>query len=148
VDLHCIKQEAEIARGETVANDFYENWRPYAAATYGEDGMAYEEKLYLAPDDATLGPELSKVVAGVRSCSFEMDDNIARAQAGKGAVRLETPDGEPSNLVYEDPNGWTLDAANDYTVVIQGTACEEVQTKAEIGVKIQFPCEVRLPRVR
>lgn len=147
-DLHCIQQESEIARGVTPANDFYENWRPYAAATYGEDGMEYTEKLYLEPDDATLGPKLAEVVAGVRSCSFEMDDTVVRAQAGKGAVRLETADGVKTDLVYDDPNGWALDAANDYTVVIQGTACESVKTQAEIGVKIQFPCEIRVPRVR
>jgi von Willebrand factor type A domain len=147
-NLHCIQQESLTARGVAPENDFYTNWRMYAAATYGEDGMTYADKLYLQPDDATLGPELAKVVAGVRSCSFEMDDTVVRAQAGKGAVRIETPDGVKTDLVYDDPNGWTLDPANDYTVVVQGTACEEVQTKSEIGVKIQFPCEIRIPRVR
>jgi hypothetical protein len=150
-DIHCISQESTIARGVAPGNDFNtdpEGWRNYAAATYGETGMVYDGKLYFEPDDTTLGPELAKVVAGVRSCSFEMDEAVVRAQAGKGAVRLETPDGTKTDLVYDAADGWTLDAANDYTVVVQGAACEEVQTKAEIGVKIQFPCEIRVPRVR
>jgi hypothetical protein len=150
-DIHCISQESTIARNNPPANDFNtdpEGWRNYAAATYGPTGMMYDEKLYFEPDDTTLGPELAKVVAGVRSCSFEMDDTIKRDQAGKGAVRLETPDGTKTDLMYDDANGWALDAANDYTVVLQGSACEQLQTQPEIDVKIQFPCEIRVPRVR
>jgi hypothetical protein len=147
-DLHCIQQESRIARGVEPANDFYENWRDYAAATYGADGLTYTEKLYLEPDDSTLGPQLAEVIQGVRSCSFEMDDAVVRAQASKGAVRLEFSDGTFQDLVYEDADGWTLDPENDYTVVVQGQACTDVQTLSELGIKIQFPCEVRVPRVR
>ncbi len=148
-NLHCIQQESRIARGEDPDNDFYENWRPWAAATYAEDGWEYEDKLYFAPTDGdALGVELGSVVASTRSCAFEMDTAIDRAQADKGAVQLEMADKSLVNLTYQDGNGWDLDPVNDYTVVIQGTSCEGIQTDQVKNVKIQFPCEVRVPRVR
>jgi hypothetical protein len=147
-NLHCIQQESTIARGAMPENDFYENWRPWAAATYAEDGVPFTGALYFAPSDDNLGPQLAAVVEATRSCSFEMDDNVIRAQADKGAVQFELADGTTQDLAYADANGWVLDAANDYTVVIQGTACTAIQSDAVANVKIQFPCETRVPRVR
>jgi hypothetical protein len=57
-------------------------------------------------------------------------------------------DGTSAALTYQDVNGWDLDAVNDYTVAIQGTYCEAIQTDLVKNVKIEFPCEVRVPRVR
>ena len=148
-NLHCIQQESTIARENPPANDFYQDWRTWAAATYGEDGYTYAEKLYFAPEDGdALGTQLGSVVATTRSCSFEMETSVVVAQANKGAVRLSLADGTNQDLVYGDPNGWALAADNDYTVVIQGTSCDQIKSDVVQNVKIQFPCEVRVPRIR
>ncbi len=145
-DLHCIQQESTIARDMMPGNDFYTDWRPWAAATYGEDGYTYAEDLYFAIDDGdALGAQLGSVVATTRSCSFEMDDAVVRAQAGLGGVQLEAPDGTLTTLTYDDANGWALDPTNDYTVVIQGTSCDGIKADAVKNVKIQFPAKCACP---
>lgn len=148
-NLHCIQQESTIARGMTPANDFYQDWRTWAAATYAEDGFSYAEKLYFAPEDGdALGTQLGTVVATTRSCSFEMDTAVVVAQANKGAVRLNFQDDTFQDLVYGDPNGWAMAPDNDFTVVIQGTSCDLIRGETVKNVKIEFPCEVRVPRIR
>lgn len=148
-NLHCIQQESLHAREEEPENGFYENWRPWAAATYGEDGYTYAEQLYFNPTDgAALGEQLGQVVQATRSCEFEMDEAVVRAQASKGVVRFEFPDGSYEDLAFQGADGWDLAADNDYTVVVAGEACTQVQTDAVSNVKIQFPCETRVARVR
>lgn len=146
----CLQIEAPL-RGMTVPDDFWneENWRNVAAGVYGATGTAFTDTLYLLPGDTQLGEQLSQVVAGVRSCSFEMADNIIRDQANKGAVQLTMVDGTTQTLAYGDANGWTLDATRDDLVVVQGTACTQVQDDEQVqAVKIEFPCEVRIPKAR
>src|SRR5690606_9063918 len=100
-DLHCIQQESTYDRGAEPDHDFYQNWRPWAAATYGVDGYTYEDTLYFSPNDGdALGVQLASVVASARSCSFEMDEAVVRAQADKGAVRVTLTDGSSRDLVY------------------------------------------------
>ncbi len=148
-NLHCIQQESTLDRGEMPASDFYENWRPYAAATYAADGFTYEDTLYFAPVDGdALGAQLAEVVEATRTCAFEMDDAVVRAQADKGAVQLEMLDGSLVDLAYQGVDGWDLDPENDYTVVVNGASCTGIQTDQVANIKIQFPCEVRVPRVR
>jgi hypothetical protein len=147
-NLHCIQQESRIARDAEPDNDFYENWRPWAAATYGEDGYTYAEDLYFAPADADLGPQLAQVVQATRSCEFEMDDAVIREQASKGIVRFEYADGSYEDLSFQGADGWDLSADNDYTVVVGGAACTAIQTDAVANVRIEFPCETRVARVR
>jgi hypothetical protein len=146
----CLQLEAPM-RGMTVPDDFWneENWRLVAAGTYGAVGTTFAETLYLQPGDTQLGEQLAQVVEGVRSCSFEMADNIVRDQANLGAVQLTMVDGTTATLAFGDANGWALDATRDDMVVIQGTACEQVQDKDQVqGVLIEFPCEVRIPKAR
>ncbi len=53
--LFCIGRESEVLRGQTPTNDFYENWRPWAAATYASDGYTYSEMLHQVPADDVEG---------------------------------------------------------------------------------------------
>jgi von Willebrand factor type A domain len=142
-DLFCIQSEPKP--GTTFD---YNDWRPAAFGDYGADGLKYEEELFFKPTDVeSFTEQVKKVVNGVRSCEFEMDTAVVRAQAGKGGVRLGLSTGTASTLVYDDPNGWSLAADNDFTVVFNGTACEQLKLDSEPTVKIEFPCEVRVPRV-
>src|SRR5690606_20579037 len=125
------------------------NYRDTAMATYGADTLEYESELYFNPADlAELQQQLTEIIAGVRTCDYEMDTGVVAAQANKGAVRLTFADGTFQDLVYGDPNGWALSAANDYTVTVQGTACDKILADQVSGLQIEFPCEVRVPRIR
>jgi len=142
-DLFCIQKEPKPG---TVFD--YNEWRPSANGDYGADGMKYAEQLFFKPTDVeTFTKQIKQVVNGVRSCEFAMDTAVVRAQAGKGGVRLDLSTGTMSTLVHDDPNGWSLAADNDFTVVLNGTACEQLKSDSTPGVKIEFPCEVRVPRV-
>jgi hypothetical protein len=145
--VDCLRQIVQ-ADDPTVNFDF-NNYRDSAMATYGADGLEYDDKLYFAPTDlAALQQQLTSLIAGVRTCDYEMDTSVVVAQANKGAVRLNLPDGTHQDLVYGDPNGWALSAENDYTVTIQGTACDKILADEVAGLQIEFPCEVRVPRIR
>jgi hypothetical protein len=147
----CVREEALVRGVEIDQGTFWneENWRTGAAATYGATGTTFTGQLYLQPEGTQLGEQLSQVVAGTRSCSFEMADNIVRDEAGRGAVQLTMVDGTTQTLTYGDANGWTLDATRDDMVVVQGTACTQVQDDEQVqAVKIEFPCEVRIPKAR
>lgn len=142
-DLFCIQKEPK--EGTTFD---YNDWRPSAHGDYGADGMTYAEELFYKPTDVdSFTEQVRLVVNGVRSCEFEMQEAVVRAQAGKGGVRLDLSSGTALTLMYDDPNGWSLAADNDFTVVLNGTACEQLKTDSEPRVKIEFPCEVRIPRV-
>jgi hypothetical protein len=144
-DLFCIQGEPK--EGTTVGNDFFNNWRANANGTYGADGMKYKEELFFKPKDVgTFSTQVKQVVNGVRSCEFKMDTAVKRDAAGKGGVRLETKAGA-MDLKFGDPNGWALSTENDFTVVFNGTACEALKNDAEPHVKIEFPCEIRVPIV-
>jgi hypothetical protein len=78
-----------------------------------------------------------------------MADNVIRDQAARGAVQLTLVDGTTQILTHGDANGWILDAERDDLVVVQGTACSQVQDDEQVqGVKIEFPCEIRIPKAR
>lgn len=145
--VDCLRQIVQ-ANDPTVNFDF-NNYRESAMATYGADGLTYDEQLYFAPTNlALLQEQLTKLIAGVRTCDYEMDTAVVVAQANKGAVRVNLPDGTHQDLVYGDPNGWALSADNDYTVTIQGNACDKILADEVAGLQIEFPCEVRVPRIR
>jgi hypothetical protein len=148
-NLFCIQQDSR-ERGLAEPTGFFEEgWREVALGTYGTTGMTYADVLSFQPADGALGDQLSQVVAGTRSCAFEMDDNVIRDEANKGAVQLTLTDGTTQDLVFGDANGWILDPERDDQVVVQGTACTQVQDDDLVqGVKIEVPCEVRIPKAR
>lgn len=146
-NIWCIGQVLEGV-DPTITFDV-NRYRDTAMATYGADGLDYAEQLYFAPSDLpALQEQLTRVIAGVRTCDYEMDTGVVAAQANKGAVRLTLSDGTPLDLAHGDANGWALSPDNDYTVRIQGTACEKILADEVTGLQIEFPCEVRVPRIR
>ncbi len=142
-ELWCIQQELQLESFD------FTNWRASAEGTYGADGLTYAEELYFQPTDVeALRAQLTQLIAGVRSCAFEMDTGVNRAQASKGAVQLQMAGGATVDLVHEDANGWVLSTDNDYTIELQGSACEQIQSEEAAGVLIEFPCEVRIPLIK
>lgn len=149
--LFCISDELRL-RGETEPPDFYQDgWRDVAAGTYADTPITYADTLYYQPGDSdALRQAMSGLVAGVRSCDFEMDTAVDRSRADLGAVRMDHGDGTADDLVYGAPDGWMLDPDNDYTVVVTGAACDAIQadTSGSLSLRIEFPCEVRLPKIK
>lgn len=142
-ELWCIQQELQLETFD------FSDWRSSAEGSYGADTLTYTEDLYFQPEDVeALRTQLTQLIAGVRSCAFEMDTAVNRSQADRGAVQLQMADGATVNLTHGDANGWELSADNDYTVELNGTACEQIQTEQASGVLIEFPCEVRVPLVK
>jgi hypothetical protein len=146
-NVWCI---GEVLKGIDPTFNFDTNrYRETAMATYGADGLRYAEQLYFAPSDLpALQEQLTRVIAGVRTCDYEMDTGVVASKADKGGVRLTLADGTPLDLAYGDANGWALSPDNDYTVRIQGTACEKILADEVTGLQIEFPCDVRVPRIR
>ena len=146
-ELWCIGQELQAR--DSASNFDINNYRDFADATYGADGLTYAADLFYQPDDVeALQAQLTEVVSSVLTCEYEMDTAVQRAQADKGAVRVSYPDGTHEDLVFGDANGWTLSADNDYTVVVQGTPCDKILAEQVSGLSIEFPCAVRVPIVR
>ncbi len=152
----AIKTDAVDVRGLEEANsDFYypeENWRKYARAEYGPDELtAYDQELFLQPGDAeALADSLSKLVGGVRTCEFEMGTAVKRDSAGLGGVELTRADGSKELLTFEGPDGWMLSPDNDYTVVVQGEACDAIlnDINGDVSLRIEFPCELQVPIIQ
>jgi hypothetical protein len=97
--------------------------------------------LYSAESQQQLKDAFSAILTKVpRSCVFELNGNVERAGADKGAVVLAGQD-----LTYGDPNGWLLKQADQVELV--GSACAQVQA-GEADLDISFPCAVFTPVVK
>lgn len=124
----------------------------YNETTMGEytEGALYEGDLFFQPDNlATFQAQLGGIIEGVRSCAFEMDTAVERDKAEIGAVGFILNDGEIELLAHGHPDGWTLNAVDPSIVELQGSACQKIQGRqADLikNVKIEFPCEIRIPK--
>jgi hypothetical protein len=146
--LSCITGAYEARTGMPIPNEFWTgDWRDYSQAVYGA-ATTFVDTLYYLPDDNNLGSQLAEVVEATRSCAFEMEDNVIREEASRGAVQLTLMDGSTVDVPFEDANGWVLAADRDDVVELQGTACTQVQSDSVESVRIEFPCEVRIPKAR
>lgn len=102
----------------------------YASATGDTPGAA---TFYAAGNSDELRAAIEELLNAVLSCTFDMDV-VVRGNAALGIVSVGGTD-----LVYEDPNGWTLED-NRYQVTLQGSACDAFQT-GEQQLNITFPCD-------
>ncbi len=126
----------------------YERFAETAMGTY-DPAATYQGELFFKPDNLeTFQTQLATIIAGVRTCAFEMDTAVRREAADRGAVGLELTDGSVQLLDYGV--GWDLNATDDSIVEIIGEACDMIQNRdADLvqSVKIEFPCDVRVPKM-
>ncbi|WP_437537248.1 vWA domain-containing protein [Sorangium sp. So ce726] len=90
-------------------------------------------------DASSLEDELNAAIAGVKSCTFDLQGSIEvdLRNASLGQVLL---DGTP--VPYDAQNGWTMESAT--RLVLVGDACEQLKDAQEIS--FDFPCEILVPQ--
>ncbi|WP_437993850.1 vWA domain-containing protein [Sorangium sp. So ce145] len=126
-------QPVERPRSGTDADCFL------GAGTYADAGGT---ATYYTPDPtdaSSLEDELDAAIAGVKSCTFDLQGSIEvdLRNASLGQVLL---DGTP--VPYDAQNGWTMESATQLTLV--GDACEQLKDAQEIS--FDFPCEILVPQ--
>lgn len=148
--LFCVQKEPKPGTTGDAIYSMPDAWRVPAWGTYAALPGVYAEQLFFRPDSLeSLTAQLAKLIQGVRTCSFEMNTAVKRELAGRGVVRLTNKDGTFHDLVYGSE--WDLDAVQDHIVELKGTACDAVldtATDAVSKIQIEFPCDVRVPRVK
>jgi len=109
-------------------------------AAYAASGATPGAAEYFATNDpATLKTNLSDLLFGVASCTFDLDA-IVTGDPTRSNVTLDG-----TALAYGDTaGGWTLED-NKYQVTLQGTACDTYRDTARTGTKhdvsIEFLCD-------
>jgi Mg-chelatase subunit ChlD len=90
-------------------------------------------------DRSALIGALSSVVAGVRSCVFDLTGRaqIDLAAASEGVVEIDG-----TRVPFAGPNGYRLN--NSTEVELLGAACERLKSAEPRKVFIDFPCEAVL----
>jgi hypothetical protein len=92
---------------------------------------------------------LGGLVAGVKSCEFDLTDTlqINTERAGEGQVSIEGTSltGEITNeLQPYDPtgtNGWTV-SADGTQVILVGSSCDKLRSTDTSGIHFGFPCDI------
>jgi hypothetical protein len=107
-------------------------------ATYSATPGAAQ--FYTATSAEQLKSSLTALLSGVLSCTVDMNALVT----GDESLGRVTVGGQ--QVPFNDPNGWKLEA-NDYSVTLQGTACERFKTLTP-GEKLDiwFPCGVAVVR--
>ncbi|MDX2055650.1 MAG: vWA domain-containing protein [Polyangiaceae bacterium] len=92
-------------------------------------------------NETALTDQLRAVVAGVKSCVFDLESRLELdpANAGLGKVVLNG-----TALPYQDPNGWQLKGTTQ--IELLGTACKSLQDPATSGILFDFPCKAVIIR--
>jgi len=96
-----------------------------------------------AADQNMLLTQLSKALAGVKSCTFDLNNingkaiKVDRNQLSKASIKVE------GNIVPLDPNGangWNM--ISDTTLELFGSACEAWRDPNAKNIEFNFPCEI------
>ena len=105
-------------------------------ATYAAAGETPGNATYFATNDsAMLRKNLSDLLLGVASCTFDLDVVVT----GDPRHSEVTLDGEP--LAFGDTaGGWTLED-NKHQVTLEGAACDTYRSRAGAAVSIRFFCD-------
>jgi hypothetical protein len=94
---------------------------------------------YFEPDvtnQDSLVTQLGTVVAGVKSCVFDLAGQVQinLQQAADGVVEIDGV-----RLAYDDADGWRMNSATQ--LELTGAACERLKQPDTRSVLIDFPCE-------
>lgn len=94
-------------------------------------------------DQNALAEEFRKVLAGVKSCTFDLGGNIKVVQEllSEAHVYIE---GTEVPLDQSKANGWYMPTPTQ--IELAGTACDTWRTPQSNNIKWDFPCKLIVPR--
>jgi hypothetical protein len=98
-------------------------------------GGAEQAPFYSAASPADLKAAFNVIINGVRECTFGISGTVDASTASTGTVQLNG-----SNLIYDDPNGWSL--VDSMTMKLNGTACDAFLDDPSVTLTAEFPCGV------
>jgi hypothetical protein len=96
-----------------------------------------------AADQSMLAAQLSTALAGVKSCTFDLNNingtaiKVDRNQLNKASIKVE------GNTIPLDPgsaNGWNM--ISDTTLELFGSACAAWRDPNAKNIEFNFPCEI------
>lgn len=141
---------------DTTQNVFYgcqgvTGWKADATAA-GQTGMnllgTYADTggttKYYAPDptdQTALTTQLQSVLAGVKSCTFDLGGKITvdTSQLNLASVSIQ------GQAIPLDPtNGWTMATSTQLTLA--GTACATWRQPTSTTIDFNFPCQIIIPK--
>jgi hypothetical protein len=99
---------------------------------------------YYQPDPAdqtALTTQLQSVLAGVKSCTFDLGGKISvdLTQLALASVAIQG-----QTIPLDPTNGWTM--ANDTQLTLVGTACDTWRKPESTTIDFNFPCQILVPR--
>jgi len=108
----------------------------------GTYGMSDGTAKYYEPDPAdqdALTTQLRSVLAGVKSCTFDLSDfTIDLTQLNKASVSVED-----AVVPLDMTNGWTMPTSSQLQLV--GSACDNWKKPEVTKIDFNFPCEIVVP---
>jgi hypothetical protein len=94
-----------------------------------------------AADQNMLVTQLGQALAGVKSCTFDLNDvggksiKVDTTKLAQAHVRIEG-----TEVPLSATNGWNVDAAAPTQLVFTGTACTTWRNPASKKIDLEFPC--------
>jgi hypothetical protein len=94
-----------------------------------------------AADQTMLVTQLTQALAGVKSCTFDLNDvsgkaiKVDTAKLNQAHVKIEGVE-----IPLSATNGWNVDAAAPTQLVFSGTACTTWRNPNSKKIDLEFPC--------
>jgi hypothetical protein len=113
-------------------------------ATVGTYGTTRGPTTPFAPnagDQTMLVTQLSQALAGVKSCTFDLNDvdgKMIRVDTSRLAQAHVLING--TEIMLSTTNGWNVDAAAPNQLVFSGSACDTWRKPSSTDINLQFPC--------
>ena len=117
--------------------------------TYGET-MGPEVPYNVDPaQQDQLVEEISGVIAGVKSCTFDLDGElqIVAGREDEGSVVIESisdPTGTAQTYAPDGGDGWKVN--NGTQIELVGASCEALRDPETTGIEFGFPCDIIIPK--
>jgi len=115
-----------------------------ALATVGTYGTPRGPTTPYQPDASNstlLVTQLSQALAGVKSCSFDLNDVNGKAiKVDTTKLNLAHVKIQGTEVPLSTTNGWTVDAAAPTLLVFSGSACTTWRLPASTNIDLEFPC--------
>lgn len=99
------------------------------------------KRFYRANDQAALADAFKTIVAGVRTCSFQLNGTVKAGSETEGTVTLDG-----MTLQLNDPNGWRLSSPS--TIELLGNACDTIKNSDKNSshhIAASFTCGAVVP---